>query len=91
MEEIYLKKNKLDKEFDFESKKAMGWFTLGTITFVGFLATMILQGEIIIGSVFGFLILVCAIFFFNRKQKSINLILEKIENLSRNVKTMEKN
>lgn len=82
MDTITLKKNSLDKEFDFESKKAMGWFTLGTITFVGFLATIIIQNKIIIGGVAGFLILICSLYSFKKKQKRINEILKKIENLN---------
>ena len=82
MEKIDLKKNKLDKEYDFESKKAMGWFTLGTITLVGFVATMLIYKQYIYAGVFGFLILIFANTLFRKRQKRVREILKEIENLS---------
>jgi len=83
MKEIDLKKNKLDKEYDFESKKAMGWFTMGTITFIGFIATMMIYKQYLFAGIFGFFIVVCSVIFFNRKQKRIREILKEIEDLER--------
>ncbi len=81
MDIIDLKKNRLDKEYDFESKKAMGWFTLGTITFIGFVATMMIYRQYIFAGVFGFLILIFSIIFFRRSQRRIKHILMKVESL----------
>ncbi len=81
MDKIELIKNKLDKEYEFESKKAMGWFTMGTITLAGFIATMLIYGQYLFAGVFGFLIFFCSIFLFQRRQKKLMKILSRIEGL----------
>jgi len=81
MDKKELKKNSLDKEYDFTSKIAIGWFTFGTIAFLGFLGVMIINKQYLFAGIFGFLIILISFIFFNNKKKRLEEILEEIQRL----------
>jgi hypothetical protein len=81
MKKIDLKKNALDMEYKFESQKAMGWFTFGTVTWLGVVVALIINKSYELAGGLGFLIIIIATLAFRKRQKHLNKILKKIENL----------
>ncbi len=76
-----LKKNKLDLEYNFESRKAIIFLTAMTITFIGFLGVMISQGLIETALSIGVVILIIGTALYQRTKMRMDDILEEIENL----------
>ncbi|HIH25964.1 hypothetical protein J4476_00505 [Candidatus Woesearchaeota archaeon] len=82
MEKILLKKNRLDMEYKFESQKAIILYTLGTITLITFLVTMIIQKYYLLG-IIGFIIIsISSRIFYIKIKNKLDDILNKIENLN---------
>ena len=82
MEKILLKKNRLDMEYKFESQKAIILYTLGTITLITFLVTMIIQKYYLLG-IIGFIIIsISSRIFYIKIKNKLDDIHNKIENLN---------
>ena len=82
MEKILLKKNRLDMEYKFESQKAIILYTLGTITLITFLVTMIIQKYYLLG-IIGFIIIsISSRIFYIKIKNKLDDILNKIKNLN---------
>jgi len=81
MEKIFLKKNRLDMEYKFESQKAIVCLTFGTIALLGFLGSMLLQQYYLIAGIMGFIVLSFSFIFYKITKKKLDGILIKIENL----------
>ncbi len=81
MDKTELKKNKLDLEYKFESQKALLFLTVGTISLLGFVATMMSIGKYTITAILGFVILIISLVLYKRKEKKLKNLLKKIEKL----------
>ena len=76
-----IKKNRLDLEFRSESQKSNIWLSLGTITSIGFFASMIIQKYYLLGSIMALAVFVVSMFLFRQTQARMRRVLTKIENL----------
>lgn len=81
MDKKDLLKISLNNQYEFESKKAIGWFTFGTIALLGFLATMILHEEYFSAIVFGVLIIAFSFWQYDKKKDRVLEICTEIEKL----------
>ena len=69
-------------EYKFESQKAIILYTLGTITLITFLVTMIIQKYYLLG-IIGFIIIsISSRIFYIKIKNKLDDILNKIENLN---------
>lgn len=81
MDKLSLKKNRLDIEYKFESQKAILFLTFGTITMLGFITGLIIQKYYMLAGISAFIISGISYYFYAKKQKKLNEILNNIEKL----------
>ncbi len=81
MDKTYLKKNRLDNEYKFESQKALIFLSIGTISLISFITVTLLQKFYIVSIIFSIIIILYASIFYYKTKSKMNRLLHEIENI----------
>ena len=81
MDKTYLKKNRLDNEYKFESQKALIFLSIGTISLISFITITLLQKLYVVSIIFSITIVLYASIFYYKTKSKMNRLLHEIENI----------